>query len=98
MTKKHYHGDQLFALSGSGCVRFEYVRDMSTAWSRFIRTARIASVKSVVPYRQCSAGEMWATAMETGGALSIGRFVVNPAGIWRDNCFMGIHCIAAILC
>ena len=36
-------------------------------------------------------------ALMWGGALSIGRFVVNPAGIWQDNCFMGIHCIAAIL-
>ncbi len=37
-------------------------------------------------------------ALMWGGALSIGRFVVNPAGIWQDNCFMGIHCVAAILC
>jgi hypothetical protein len=69
---------------------------MERSQTRF--PTRLGSDKSVVPYRQCSADKMWATAMETGGALSIGRFVVNPEGISHDNCFMGIHCSAAILC
>ena len=25
-------------------------------------------------------------AITMGGALSIGRFVVNPRGIWQNNC------------
>ena len=58
----------------------------------------VDQLKSVVPYRQCSAHKTWVVSMEMGGALSIGRFAVSrwrvsmgiecgwrPAGIWQEK-------------
>ena len=42
-----------------------------------LRVSNITVEKSVVPYRQCSAGRIWAVGAEMGGALSIGRFEVS---------------------
>ena len=36
-------------------------------------------------------------AREMGGALSIGRFVVNPAGIWQDNIPTGTYYTASLV-
>jgi hypothetical protein len=51
--------------------------------------------KSLVPYRQCSAGKVW-PAEDLERALWIRRFVLTPVSFWQDNCFMGIQRIAAI--
>src|SRR5258708_18103761 len=53
-------------------------------------------VKSIVPYRQRSAGRVLLLPCRLKGAVWIRRFGLNRVGIWQDNCFKGIHCSAAI--
>src|ERR1700756_4570945 len=57
-----------------------------------------ASTKSLVPYRQRSAGRVLLLPCRLKGAVWIRRFGLNPEWIWQGNCFMEIHCSAAISC
>src|SRR6266436_9872970 len=53
---------------------------------------------SIVPYRQRSAGRVLLLPCRLKGAMWIRRFGLNRVGIWQGNCFMEIHCSAAISC
>ena len=80
IPKGRSFSDQLRATSGGGRSDSSYyviTPGVPAIWELTPRYGRMNVVKSVVPYRQCSAGRTWAGAMEVGGALSIGRFAVS---------------------
>jgi hypothetical protein len=56
------------------------------------------SDKSLVPYRQRSASRVLLLPCRLKGGVWIRRFGLNRVGIWQGNCFMEIHCSAAISC
>ena len=72
-----------------------YVRLSSFVLGLASSAGTIDVEKSLGSYRLYSAHRCVRVPDCTRGALSIRQFVLNPEGIWQDNCFMRIHCSAA---